>query len=171
MFQYQTIITPLGDMTVASDAVGVFSIHFGTADEHFFSSIKKMTGFSPDVAEMGGSFCAQMSAELEAYFNGELKVFKTPLNFYGTAFQKSVWHAIFAIPYGELTSYGALSRAIGNPKASRAVGGATGKNPIPIVVPCHRVVGTNGALTGFSAPGGINTKIKLLTLEGIPYEI
>ncbi len=171
MFQYQTLLTPLGALTVASDGCGIFTISFGEADAHFFSYVRKLTGFHPDTATRGGVLCEQMCAELDAYFRGALTVFRTPLSLYGTAFQKSVWLAIAKVPFGTLSSYGALSHAIGNPKANRAVGGATGKNPIPIVIPCHRIVASNGALTGFSAPGGLNTKIKLLALEGIPYEI
>ncbi len=104
-------------------------------------------------------------AQLDAYFAGALTRFDLPLHFTGTAFQQSVWSALRDIPYGETTSYGVLARRVGRPTASRAVGAANGANPLPIVVPCHRVIGGDGSLTGFG--GGIETKRFLLALEGV----
>jgi methylated-DNA-[protein]-cysteine S-methyltransferase len=101
--------------------------------------------------------------QLEAYFRGELKEFDVPLVMEGTAFQLSVWKELRKIPYGETRTYGQLAETIGNPKAMRAVGSANGQNPIPIIVPCHRVIGSDGTLTGFG--GGIENKRKLLELE------
>ena len=101
--------------------------------------------------------------ELEAYFAGELENFTLPLALQGTAFQLKVWKQLCDIPYGETISYGELARRIGNPNASRAVGLANGSNPIPIVIPCHRVIGSNGKLTGYG--GGLPIKEKLLALE------
>lgn len=101
---------------------------------------------------------------LDRYFAGENPAFDLELAPSGTAFQKEVWSALRAIPYGETTSYGAIAAAIGRPTASRAVGAANGANPIPIIVPCHRVVGSNGSLTGFG--GGLPIKSFLLELEG-----
>lgn len=106
---------------------------------------------------------AKVCEELNAYFAGELVNFTVPLAPEGTAFQRDVWHALLEIPYGETTSYGELATRIGNPKASRAVGSANGKNPIPIIVPCHRVIGSTGSMIGFG--GGIPIKEKLLALE------
>ncbi len=101
--------------------------------------------------------------QLKAYFAGELHDFNLPLDPQGTAFQLAVWKRLTEIPYGDTISYGELARRIGNPNASRAVGLANGSNPIPIVIPCHRVIGSNGKLTGYG--GGLETKEKLLALE------
>jgi methylated-DNA-[protein]-cysteine S-methyltransferase len=103
--------------------------------------------------------------QLQAYFAGKLQQFDLPLDLSaGTAFQQSVWQAILAIPYGKTATYSAVSRALGNPLAIRAVGTATGRNPIGIVVPCHRVMGADGSLTGYA--GGLHRKEAFLKLEG-----
>lgn len=109
------------------------------------------------------SFFEEVKRQLEAYFNGSLKAFDLPLAPEGTPFQKRVWQALRAIPYGQVVSYKSIAEAVGNPRAARAVGAANGKNPIPIVVPCHRVVGSDGTLTGFG--GGLDTKSLLINLE------
>ncbi|MFJ9380251.1 methylated-DNA--[protein]-cysteine S-methyltransferase [Streptomyces sp. NPDC101455] len=106
---------------------------------------------------------AEASAQLQAYFAGELKDFSVQLRLHGTPFQQTVWDQLRRIPYGETRSYGDLADALGNPGASRAVGLANGKNPIGIIVPCHRVVGANGSLTGYG--GGLDRKQRLLDLE------
>lgn len=105
----------------------------------------------------------ECARQLRAYFAAELEAFDLPLRPQGTPFQKQVWAELRKIPYGDTISYGELARRIGNPKASRAVGLANGSNPIPIVVPCHRVIGSNGKLTGYG--GGLHIKEKLLALE------
>jgi methylated-DNA-[protein]-cysteine S-methyltransferase len=110
-----------------------------------------------------GSPFVEACVQLDAYFAGELKNFDLQLMPKGTAFQESVWHALIEIPYGETWSYGQLAANIGKPKASRAVGAANGVNPIPVIIPCHRVIGASGKLTGFG--GGIETKQFLLGLE------
>src|SRR5579875_1082238 len=102
--------------------------------------------------------------QLREYFAGERKAFGLPLDLRGTSFQKQVWAALLAIPYGETRSYGELARQLGNPAATRAIGAANGRNPLSIVVPCHRVVGSLGKLTGFA--GGLEAKSHLLALEG-----
>ena len=101
--------------------------------------------------------------QLTEYFNGTRRVFDVPLALEGTAFQRRVWTALCEIPYGETISYGQLARRIGQPTAVRAVGLANGSNPIAIIVPCHRVIGANGTLTGYG--GGLPTKARLLDLE------
>ncbi|MNE51047.1 Methylated-DNA--protein-cysteine methyltransferase [compost metagenome] len=106
---------------------------------------------------------APFVAQFEAYFAGRLRRFTLPLAARGTPFQQSVWHALCDIPYGETVSYLDIARAIGNPKAVRAVGAANGQNPLSIIVPCHRVIGRNGELTGYG--GGIPIKRWLLALE------
>jgi methylated-DNA-[protein]-cysteine S-methyltransferase len=105
----------------------------------------------------------EVRRQLEAYFSGKLREFELPLAMEGTDFQLCVWNALRTIPYGETISYAQLATRIGNPKAVRAVGLANGCNPIPIIVPCHRVIGSDGSLTGFG--GGLPTKQKLLDLE------
>jgi len=101
--------------------------------------------------------------QLKEYFAGRRKSFSLKLDMRGTEFQNNVWEALLAIPFGETRSYGQLAKQLGNPKATRAVGAANGRNPISIVVPCHRVIGSSGKLTGFA--GGLNTKAYLLELE------
>ncbi|WP_128379929.1 methylated-DNA--[protein]-cysteine S-methyltransferase [Streptomyces cavernae] len=106
---------------------------------------------------------AETTAQLRSYFAGELVEFTVPLGMIGTPFQRSVWEQLRRIPYGETRSYGELARALGNPGASRAVGLANGRNPIGIIVPCHRVVGADGSLTGYG--GGLDRKQRLLDFE------
>lgn len=101
--------------------------------------------------------------ELAEYFAGKRKAFSVPLDMRGTGFQRNVWEALLAIPFGETRSYGQLAKQIGKPSASRAVGAANGKNPLSIIVPCHRVIGSTGKLTGFA--GGMQTKAQLLSME------
>lgn len=105
----------------------------------------------------------EAARQLAAYFAGDLRVFALPLDLRGTAFQRLVWEALLTIPYGETRSYAAIARQIGRPTACRAVGAANGRNPLSIVAPCHRVVGSGGALTGFA--GGLAVKERLLALE------
>ena len=106
---------------------------------------------------------AEARRQLQEYFAGERKAFNLPLHLSGTEFQVSVLEALQKIPYGETVSYGEIAKRIGRPRAMRAVGAANGRNPIPIVVPCHRVIGSSGDMTGFG--GGIDTKEALLRLE------
>jgi methylated-DNA-[protein]-cysteine S-methyltransferase len=105
--------------------------------------------------------------QLEAYFRGELRQFSCELDLVGTEFQKDCWRALLRIPYGSTCSYAEIARAIGRPQAFRAVGQANHDNPLAIIVPCHRVLGANGTLTGYG--GGLNTKETLLRLEGASY--
>lgn len=105
----------------------------------------------------------EVRKQLTEYFAGERKEFNVPLGLHGTEFQLQVLEELKRIPYGETTSYGEIARRIGRPKAVRAVGAANGRNPVPIIVPCHRVIGSSGDLTGFG--GGLDTKTALLRLE------
>lgn len=110
----------------------------------------------------------EAGAQLSAYWQGQRRRFDLPLDLSaGTAFQQAVWRALLAIPYGATTSYGALSAALGKPTAVRAVGGAVGRNPLGIIVPCHRVIGASGSLTGYA--GGLDRKVALLQLEGATF--
>ncbi|ESQ84600.1 methylated-DNA--[protein]-cysteine S-methyltransferase [Asticcacaulis benevestitus] len=106
----------------------------------------------------------ETAQQLDDYFAGRRTIFSLPLAFNGTDFQKQVWQALLAIPFGETRTYGQLAAQLGKPSASRAVGAANGKNPISIIAPCHRVIGGNGKLTGFA--GGLEAKAYLLGLEG-----
>ncbi|WP_075351591.1 methylated-DNA--[protein]-cysteine S-methyltransferase [Algoriphagus marinus] len=118
---------------------------------------------SPEVLE---AVVLKAQEQLEEYFSGKRKVFNLPLAISGTAFQQRVWTAVNTIPFGETTSYLKLSQTLGNPAAIRAVGAAIGANPILVIIPCHRIIGTNGQLTGYA--GGLGRKEKLLELEGRP---
>ncbi|GJE58302.1 methylated-DNA--[protein]-cysteine S-methyltransferase [Methylobacterium trifolii] len=105
----------------------------------------------------------EAARQLDAYFAGRLTVFTIPLDMVGTDFQRKVWAALLTIPFGQTRSYGEIARQIGSPKAARAVGAANGRNPVSIITPCHRVIGSNAALTGFA--GGLRIKEHLLALE------
>ena len=107
---------------------------------------------------------AVYAQQIEEYLNGQRKIFDIPLDLCGTDFQMAVWQALLKIPYGTTKSYSDIAKEIGRPKAVRAVGGAIGANPVPIVVPCHRVIGKDGSLTGFA--GGLDIKQQLLKIEG-----
>jgi methylated-DNA-[protein]-cysteine S-methyltransferase len=113
--------------------------------------------------EEGGVHNTETARQLDAYFAGELKDFDVPLDVQGTDFQQLVWKQLTAIPYGETWSYGEMAAAIGKPSASRAVGHANGRNPVSIIVPCHRVIGSSGKLVGYG--GGLDRKQALLALE------
>lgn len=107
---------------------------------------------------------AMARRQLSDYFAGKLKAFSVELDWQGTPFQESVWEALTRIPFGDTVTYADIARAIGRPRSARPVGGAVGKNPLPIIVPCHRVIGSDQSLTGFT--GGLDIKIQLLQLEG-----
>jgi methylated-DNA-[protein]-cysteine S-methyltransferase len=108
---------------------------------------------------------AQTEQQLAEYFAAERKAFTVPLDMRGTPFQKQVWQALLGIPYGETRTYGQLAIQLGNPRATRAVGAANGRNPVAIIAPCHRVIGFSGKLTGFA--GGLEAKAHLLNLEAV----
>lgn len=115
--------------------------------------------------QANAALLALLADELDAYLDGQLQAFSIPLDPRGTTFQLAVWRNLLEIPFGTTRSYGEVARAIGRPTAVRAVGAANGSNPIPILVPCHRVIGQNGSLVGYG--GGLELKQRLLALEGI----
>jgi len=122
-------------------------------------------GAPPAAAAGGDSVLEEARAQLDQYFAGRRRTFDLPLAPRGTAFQRAVWAALLDIPFGETRSYGGLARSLGRPSAARAVGAANGANPLPIVVPCHRVIGADGSLTGYA--GGEERKRWLLRHEGV----
>jgi methylated-DNA-[protein]-cysteine S-methyltransferase len=152
--RYTLIGSPLGEVLIAGDARGLRRIVF-----------QEGTDPLPPPAEWIRDDEALRSAaeEIAEYFEGERKDFDLALAPEGTPFQLRVWEALRGIPYGETRSYGAIARSLGHPEASRAVGAANGRNPLPIVVPCHRVIGASGKLTGYH--GGLYLKQGLLELE------
>ncbi len=156
--------SPVGMLDVASIDKGLCLITFASAQggEYALQWIDKH--FEDYIIEENEKRNAQYQKELHEYFEGKKKRFYSKIYFIGTDFQLQVWTALRSIPYGETTSYKSIALTIGNPNATRAVGAAIGKNPVPIIVPCHRVIGENGNLVGFG--GGIERKKKLLQLEG-----
>jgi methylated-DNA-[protein]-cysteine S-methyltransferase len=145
------------ELTVVSDGEAIIGTFFGdppgSADHDH-----RRSGDRPEILR-------RAETELRAYAAGELTEFSVPLRPKGSEFQLEVWRALSAVPYGTTTTYGRIAGAVGRPTASRAIGGAVGANPIGIIIPCHRVIGVNGALTGFA--GGLDNKITLLRREGI----
>ena len=155
MMFYSHMDSPIGRLLLAGDESGLRLISFPTGSRTRY--------VEPGWTENDAPF-VETKRQLAAYFAGTLTEFDLPLAPEGTPFQLSVWQALRRIPYGDTVSYGAIAQAIGRPSASRAVGAANGANPLPIVVPCHRVIGSTGRLTGFG--GGLDTKAALLALEG-----
>jgi methylated-DNA-[protein]-cysteine S-methyltransferase len=149
------IHTPLGPMTAAATERGLAGLWFDGQQHH--------PGALGAPHDDGQRFIAQARRELAAYFAGARVRFRVPLDAQGTPFQRAVWQALMSIPSGRHESYGALAARLGRPAAARAVGAAVGRNPVSIVVPCHRVLGSGGALTGYA--GGLERKRALLALE------
>ncbi len=164
------IESPLGELTLKATQQGLVGIEFPPSDEASQTpqppadSVRLPTDQPEGAgADRASTILDRAAAQLGEYFAGVRKDFDLPLCPEGTEFQLAAWSALQTIPYGETWSYGQQATFMGRPTASRAVGAANGRNPLPIVVPCHRVVGANGSLTGFA--GGIDTKAALLQLE------
>jgi len=153
---YSYIDSPVGPLLVAGDASALHFLSFPTGHKSF----GPQPGWSPSEAPF-----AEVRRQIDAYFAGRLQSFSLPLHLSGSAFQVSVWRYLAGIPFGETRSYGQIAATLGRPRASRAVGAANGSNPLPIILPCHRVLGATGALTGFG--GGLATKAYLLRHEGV----
>lgn len=153
MIVYRTVDSPVGPLTLAGrgNRLG----HLRMVDQTYEPD---RTGWEPDPGAFG-----DVVEQLQAYFAGELTTFDLDLDLGGTAFQRLVWDALQTIPYGETRSYGQIAEQIGSRGAFRAVGMANGRNPIGIIVPCHRVIGASGGLTGYG--GGLDRKRRLLDLE------
>jgi methylated-DNA-[protein]-cysteine S-methyltransferase len=152
---YCYLATPIGPLLIAGGPGAIRRIEFPRNGE----ASQPADGWS----ETGDGVVAEAARQLSEYFSGTRMEFDLPLAPEGTEFQRAVWRHLQGIPYGETIAYGELARRVGNPKASRAVGAANGANPLPIVIPCHRVIGANGKLTGFG--GGLPIKEALLSLE------
>jgi methylated-DNA-[protein]-cysteine S-methyltransferase len=164
-FIYDTFSTLAGDFSIALDENGaVAATAFGGLDALRQQLRKSKPELTRDTAGL-----REARGQVQAYFAGTLRKFTLPLAPEGTAFQKSVWSELKRIPFGKKRSYGEIAAELGNPKASRAVGRANGTNPICLIVPCHRVIGTDGSLTGFFY--GKEIKSRLLEHEGIPFKI
>lgn len=152
----RTFDSPVGALCLAASDAGLHAVEFASPRH----PVPRGEGWHAGVHAL----LDETARQLEAYFAGTRRSFDLPLAARGTAFQKQVWDGLMRIPYGKTASYVELARMLGRPTASRAVGAANGRNPLSIIVPCHRVIGAGGALTGFS--GGLSTKTFLLTLEG-----
>jgi len=148
---YFTYDTEYGKITIVSDGEAI-------------TQIKHEGKLKPDCPKEETAIIRQAINELNEYFSGKRQRFDVPIKLNGTDFHRSVWEALMKIPYGEIVTYKYIAESLGKPKASRAVGQANNRNPIWIIIPCHRVVGANGKLTGYD--GGVDMKEKLLKLEG-----
>ena len=149
----ETMSTPIGTLLIQASARGITHVDFIDSE------------IPVDRPNMLTTACRQ---QLQAYFDGKRKVFDLPLDQQGTAFQKSVWNSLLKIPFGQAVSYRDIADMVNNRKAVRAVGAANGKNPIAIIVPCHRVIGADRTLTGYA--GGLQCKAWLLEHEGIAFK-
>lgn len=154
-----TVPSPLGPLTLAASPTGLMGVWFETQAHR-----PELSSWAEDTMH---PVLQQAAQELGEYFAGRRRAFTVPLDLSrGTPFQQRVWQELLAIPCGQTTSYGGISHQLRQPKAVRAVGGAVGRNPLGIIVPCHRVIGANGALTGYA--GGLSRKVALLNLERQP---
>lgn len=154
-----TVDTPIGTLTLITSPVGLRYV--------LFEGETPPPGAAPDVATPEGTaVAAAAAAQLAEYFEGSRTDFDLPLDIPGTAFQQKAWRALATIPYGETISYSEQAGRIGYPRATRAVGSANGRNPVPVVLPCHRVVASGGGLGGYG--GGLDRKRHLLDLEQTP---
>jgi methylated-DNA-[protein]-cysteine S-methyltransferase len=156
LYVRKTIGSPVGDLRLFASDAGLAAILWrDDPGVHLRPGAQLHSGTHPVLSET--------ERQLREYFGGERRIFELTLDFYGTDFQKMAWSALLTIPYGETRTYAQMAALIGRPTAVRAVGAANGRNPISIVAPCHRVIGSNGTLTGFG--GGLENKAKLLALE------
>lgn len=151
--RYRTVDSPVGPLTLAGS--GSTLMHLRMADQ---SHAPDRSGWEPD-----GDAFPDVADQLDAYFSGSLTEFDVEIRLGGTDFQRRVWSALQTIPYGQTRSYAEIAEQIGSPAAARAVGMANGRNPVSIIVPCHRVIGSTGAMTGYG--GGVERKHALLALE------
>jgi len=156
MIRYATLPSPLGPLRLTADDEALHAVEF-------IDDVQQQT--TPPQGRLDSNAVLERAAEqLGEYFDGRRRDFDLPLRPQGTPFQRRVWDALLGIPFGVTVSYGEIAARIGAPNAMRAVGAANGRNPIAVIIPCHRVIGSNGTLTGYG--GGLPRKVKLLRLEG-----
>lgn len=155
-FWYKMMQSPVSELKLVATERGLTAILWENDDP-------KRVRFLPQVEDWTNVILLEAEKQLREYFSRRRQRFDLTLDFIGTKFQRKVWAALVTIPFGETRSYGEIARQVGSPAAVRAVGAANGRNPISIIAPCHRVIGTNGKLTGFA--GGLETKAFLLRLE------
>ncbi len=156
IYQHKIIKSPVGLITLIASEKALVSL--------LWPSSSAKLELPEKTIKKENSILTATTTQLEEYFAGKRKIFDLPLDPQGTEFQKLVWQQLAKIPYGKFISYGEQARRLGRPKAARAVGAANGKNPISIIIPCHRVLGASGTLTGYA--GGLEVKQRLLRLEG-----
>lgn len=156
IYKFKTIQTPVGLLKLIASEKGLSAILWENDNP-------KRVRLEPQVLDEKNAILSETEKQLGEFFAGKRIVFDLPLDFKGTVFQKAVWSELLKVPFGQVKTYGDIAKALGNPKAVRAVGAANGKNPISIICPCHRIVGANGSLTGFA--GGLEIKATLLQLE------
>lgn len=162
---YSVLQTPIGELVLASTAKGLCAIEFGPVE----TALDRLQRWCDKhqlcfMRTEDDTLHQQVRTQLNEYFQGKRKEFTVPLDLYGTPFQLAVWRELVKVPYGQVRSYKEMAVATGRPQAVRAVGGANNRNPIPVIIPCHRVIGSDGSLVGYG--GGLSIKEKLLRLEG-----
>jgi methylated-DNA-[protein]-cysteine S-methyltransferase len=153
---YKYFASPVGKLKLVASETGLIAILWENDNP-------RRVRLTDLVEDNNQSILVETERQLKEYFAGKRNAFAIPLDMRGTAFQKNVWRALQAIPFGKTLTYGEIAKQLGRPTSSRAVGAANGRNPVSIVVPCHRVIGSTGKLTGFA--GGLDTKAHLLNLE------
>ncbi len=159
--------TLVGTVWVAAGEDGVVAASLWDNVQRFLAEVERLTGETPNISATPSALVMAALAELDAYFRGELREFTVPLDWsFMNSFQRDALRLVCAVPYGRTTSYGAIAERLGEPGAARAVGRANATNPIPIIIPCHRILGADGKLHGYGARGGVETKAQLLRLEG-----
>lgn len=159
--------TPVGMIWVAASADGLVAVSLWDDEARFLTEVNRLTGETGDFAAEPGPIVTTVLTELDAYLRGELREFTTPIDWsILKPFQRAALELVCNVPYGRTTNYGTIAERMGKPGAVRAVGQANATNPIPIIIPCHRILGADGKLHGYGARGGIETKAWLLRLEG-----
>ena len=159
-----SVETPIGTYQAACTSAGIGRLSFPTDDPAECMAWARR--WAPDAQICAsGPLLKELAAQLSAYFAGRLRAFDLPLDLRGTPFQVRVWREVLAVGFGEVRTYGQIAAAVGQPQAFRAVGAANGANPLPILVPCHRLIGSNGSLIKYG--GGLDIKRRLLKLEGV----
>lgn len=159
--------TPVGTIWIAASEKGLVAVSLWDDEDRFRADIVRITGEYPVGTGGPSPLLVKAVSELDAYLRGELREFTVPIDLsYLQPFQRKALERVSAVPYGRTTSYGAIAEQLGKPGAVRAVGRANATNPMPIFIPCHRVLGSDGKLHGYGARGGVETKAWLLKLEG-----